>query len=136
VAWLTPAQARRPDAVTAALEVLAHEANGVHFHIDLDVYDPSIAPANGYAAADGLLAHDVRRIVTQTASHLPIVSAALASYDPEFDPDARMRQTAVDLVEQLASSGTPHLPCACAGMRPPVAGRRPVTRHDLRWKEA
>ena len=107
LAWLTSAQARRPDAVTTALKVLADEADIVHFHVDLDVYDPSIAPANSYATADGLLAGDVRRIITQTASHLPIASAALASYDPAFDPHARMRQTAVDLLEQLASSGTP-----------------------------
>jgi arginase len=110
LAWLTPAQARRPHAVTTALKALAHEADIVHFHVDLDVYDPSIAPANSYATADGLLAGDVRRIITQTASHLPIASAALASYDPAFDPYARMRQTGVDLLEQLASSGTPIAP--------------------------
>ena len=73
ITWLAPAQARDPGAITAALQVLAGQADVVHFHVDLDVYDPSIAPANSYAAPDGLLAHDVRRIVCQTAGHLPVV---------------------------------------------------------------
>jgi arginase len=77
--------------------------------VDLDVYDLSVAPANSYAAPDGLLAGDVRRIARQTTEHLSIVSAALASYDPTLDPAARLRHTAIDLVGQLASSGTPSL---------------------------
>lgn len=105
--WLSPAQARDPGTVAAAVEALAQQADVVHFHVDLDVYDPSIAPANSYAAPDGLSAGDVARIVAQTADRLPIVSAALASYDPAYDPDTRLQQTAVDLAEQLASSGTP-----------------------------
>jgi hypothetical protein len=44
----------------------------------------------------------VARIAAQTADHLPIISAALASYDPAFDPAQRMQRTAVDLAGQLA----------------------------------
>lgn len=106
VTWLPPAQARDLGAVTAALEVLASRVDVVHFHVDLDVYDPSIAPANSFAASDGLLAPDVERIVGQTAARRPIVSATLASFDPAFDPAGRMRDTALNLLEQLASSGT------------------------------
>jgi arginase len=107
VTWLRPAQARDPGRVAAALEVLARDADVVHFHVDLDVYDPSIAPANSYAAPDGLLPGDVQAIVGQTADHLPIVSAALASYDAALDPAARLRHTAVDLAAQLASRADP-----------------------------
>lgn len=45
VTWLMPAHARRPGAVAAALAALARQADAVHFHVDLDVYDPSIAPS-------------------------------------------------------------------------------------------
>ena len=106
ITWLTPAQARDPGHVAAALTTLVREADVVHFHVDLDVYDPSIAPANSYAAPDGLLAGDVQRIVAQTADRVPIVSAALASYDPTLDPAARLRDTAIDLAGKLASCGT------------------------------
>lgn len=107
VTWLTPAQARDPGTVAAAVAGLAREADAVHFHVDLDVYDPSIAPANSYAAPDGLLAGDVQGIVTQTAGQLPIVSATLASYDPTLDPAGRMRYTAIGLAQQLAGCATP-----------------------------
>jgi arginase len=107
VTWLTSAQARDPSAVAAALTALAREADAVHFHVDLDVYDPSIAPVNSRAAADGLSAGDVLAIVGQTADHLPVVSAALASYDPTLDPARQLRRTAVDLAGRLPAAG-PH----------------------------
>lgn len=103
ITWLAPGQARDSDAVSTALTALAARADLVHFHVDLDVHDPSIAPANRYAAPDGLSAHDVQRIVRQTAAHLPVVSATFASYDPAYDPDGRMRDTALTLLEVLAS---------------------------------
>nr|WP_239522864.1 arginase family protein [Geodermatophilus normandii] len=78
-------------------------ADVVHLHVDLDVYAPSIAPANGYAAPDGLPAADVLRIARQAAARVPVGSAALASYDPSYDPAGRLRDTALDLLEALAS---------------------------------
>src|SRR5206468_7952123 len=46
VTWLPPVPARNPDAVHAAVEQLAADVDLVHVHVDLDVHDPSIAPAN------------------------------------------------------------------------------------------
>ena len=102
VTWLPPANARTPDTVGSAIDRLAEKSDAVHMHIDLDVHDPSIAPANSYAAADGLTAAEVQRVVRQVADRLPIASATLASYDPTYDPAGRMRQTALDLLALLA----------------------------------
>ncbi len=107
VTWLPPAQARDRDAVGAALEALAETADVVHLHVDLDVHDPSIAPANSYAVPDGLSAGDVEMIVRRTTERLPLVSATLASYDPTYDPAGRMRETALTLVDLVASVATP-----------------------------
>lgn len=68
---------------------------------------PSIAPADSYAVPGGLLAEDVQQLLRQTADRLPIVSATLASYDPDFDSAGQMRDTALDLLELLADLGTP-----------------------------
>jgi arginase len=106
ITWLPPAQARDPEVVDLALQALTAEADAVHVHVDLDVHDPSIAPANGYAAPDGLSADDVARIVSQTAAVLPVVSATLASYDPAYDPVGRMRETALNLLLLIASIAT------------------------------
>ena len=110
VTWLGPDLARDPDTVRAAFEQLARDVDVVHVHVDLDVHDPSVAPANSYAEHDGLTAAQVQRIVRQIAAHIPIGSATLASYDPSYDPPGRMRDTALDLLTLIADIALP--PCA------------------------
>jgi arginase len=107
IRWLPQAPARDADAVAAALDDLAGRVDAVHVHVDLDVHDPdAVAPANGFAARDGLLADDVQRLVRQAADRMPIVAATLAAYDPAYDDTGRMRETALDLLELLAAVGT------------------------------
>jgi arginase len=103
IAWLTPDQARDEEQIAAALADLSSRVDAVHLHIDLDVYDPSIAPANGYAAEGGLLAFEIDQIVRQIADRIPVTSAALASYDPGYDPCRRIRETALDLLTYVAA---------------------------------
>jgi arginase len=100
--WLRPEQVRRPADLAGALDGLARRVDAVHVHVDLDVHDPSIAPANGYAAPDGLTAEEVLDVLGQTAARLPVVSATLASYDPAYDVEDRMRTTALALLERIA----------------------------------
>jgi arginase len=105
--WLRPDQARRAADVAAALDDLAGRVDALHFHVDLDVHDPSIAPANGYAAPDGLSATDVLQVLRLAAARVPVVSATLASYDPEHDVEGRMLETALALLEEVAAVVTP-----------------------------
>ncbi|WP_433730748.1 arginase family protein [Actinoplanes sp. CA-051413] len=102
IAWLPPARAREGSAVTAAVTALAGRVQRVHVHIDLDVHDPSTAPANSYAAPDGLLPGDVHSILLHLAGRIPVGSATLAAWDPGYDVEDRMRDIALDLVELLA----------------------------------
>ena len=102
IAWLPPARARESSAVAAAVTALAGRVRRVHVHIDLDVHDPSTAPANSYAAPDGLLPGDVHGILRHLAERVPIGSATLAAWDPGYDVEDRMRDIALDLVELLA----------------------------------
>lgn len=107
VIWLAPHHARDPEQIRDALRRLRSQVDLVHIHVDLDVHDPSaVAPANSYAAPDGLTAHQVRAVVRDVADHLPIGSATLASYDPAYDPASRMQATALDLLALLAGLAT------------------------------
>ena len=90
-----------PD-MAAAVDRLAATVDVVHLHVDLDVHDPSIAPANGYAAPGGLSAADVRQVARTVAGRVPIASVTLAAYDPSHDRDDRMRDTALDLLTDLS----------------------------------
>nr|WP_281371733.1 arginase family protein [Petropleomorpha daqingensis] len=107
LAWLPPAQARDPELLAATLADLAGRVDVLHFHVDLDVHDPSIAPANGYAAPDGLSAEEVRRVLGLAAAQLPVVSATLASWDPSFDVGDRMRDVALDLLGEITAAAVP-----------------------------
>lgn len=107
VAWLPPDRVRDGAAFDVALDGLADRVDVVHWHVDLDVYDPAIAPANGYAAPGGLSAGDVLDLFERTAAQLPVASATLASYDPSYDREGRLRDTALDLLEAVAARATP-----------------------------
>lgn len=103
ITWLPPAQARDAGHARAALEGFTARIDHVHLHIDLDVHDPSIAPANGYAAPGGMSAEEVREFIRQIAGRTPISSATLAAYDPSYDRERRMERTSLDLLVLLAS---------------------------------
>jgi arginase len=105
MARLPPEQARDEDRVARTIEALARHVDQVHVHIDLDVHDPSIAPANGYAAPDGMSAGEVRAVIRRIGARLPIRSATLAAYDPSFDVAHRMERVALDLLVALAEPG-------------------------------
>lgn len=103
ITWMPPTSARQAEDLATVIADLANRVEAVHVHIDLDVHDPQlVAPANSYAAPDGLLAEEVRNIVRLIGACAPIASATLAAYDPEWDLEARIRTAAVDLVEELA----------------------------------
>lgn len=107
VAWLPAAAGRDRAAVRAAVDRLAADVDVVHLHVDLDVHDPSVGPANDYAAPDGLTAGQVQDVVREVASRLRVGSATLASYDPAHDPEGRMQDVALDLLTLLADLAAP-----------------------------
>lgn len=103
-----PPSARQTQDLAAIISDLVQRVDAVHLHIDLDVHDPQrVAPANSYAAPDGLLTEEVRSMVPLIRARVPISSATLAAYDPEADRGARIRTAAVDLVAELVLGSQP-----------------------------
>jgi arginase len=100
-------KALREGGLAPALERLAGRVDALHLHVDLDVHDPDrVAPANGYAAPDGLGAEEVLESVRLLAQRLPLRSATLAAWDPSLDREGRLLRAAVELgalVAQLAA---------------------------------
>lgn len=106
IVWLSTRDAHDSALPADAMRSWTSRVANAHVHIDLDVYDTSIAQANSFAAPGGLLADDVKRAVTAVAEHTAIVSATLASYDPRCDRDGRMCATALDVLALLAALGS------------------------------
>lgn len=96
---LDPQAARNTGAREAVFRSLpTGSVDGVHIHIDADVLDPSIAPANDYAVAGGLVAANLHDIIEDANRCMTVTSMSIASYDPRRDQRGRLRNTLADVV--------------------------------------
>lgn len=74
---------------------------GVYLHIDLDVLDPALSPANPWAAADGLTPDELVEAVRRVCTRRQVRAAALTAYDPAGDPEGVVATTAVRVLHAL-----------------------------------
>jgi arginase len=95
---------RRGDfaALDAALDALARRVRQIYLHLDLDVHDPTEAPANSYAAPDGPSRAQVLEAVEHVGARFPIAAAALAAYDPSVDVEGRTAAAGIALARAVA----------------------------------
>ena len=88
--------------LVAALDRIATRVDGLYLHIDLDVHDPSIAPANQFRPPGGVTPARLRHVVEVIAGRMPILAAFLGAYDPDADPNGVTLASALDLMEAIA----------------------------------
>jgi arginase len=67
---------------------------GMYLHVDLDVLDPAVAPANPWAAAGGLEPDELVETVRSVCASRHVVAAALTAYDPAADRSGIVAATA------------------------------------------
>jgi len=77
-------------------------ARQIHLHVDLDVHDPALAPANQFAPPDGLTPAEVQDSVRAIAGARPICSASFAAYDPAVDRSGACLEAGLQLIELVA----------------------------------
>jgi arginase len=87
-----------------AFDSLAGRVDAVYLHLDLDVLDPSVGIANGYAAAGGLSVEELMAVLRACLAKLPVRAVALTAYDPDFDPAGTVADVAAGLIELLAAA--------------------------------
>ncbi|MDX2284056.1 MAG: arginase family protein [Bacteroidia bacterium] len=82
----------------------------VHLHFDLDVLDPTEAPANFHENSAGLSVAGALEAITLVRQYFPLASAAFTAYDPAYDPENSTVEAAKRLARALflpvESSGT------------------------------
>jgi arginase len=104
VGWVTVASIREHGAAAALEPALQRmRSRRIHVHVDLDVHDPALAPANQFAPPGGLTPREVQDAVRALAAAVPICSASLAAYDPGVDPQGRALEAGLQLIELLAN---------------------------------
>ncbi len=91
------------DALDEAIATLAAEVDSVFLHIDLDVHDAALAPANRYKPPGGLTPDKVREMIITISGQFSICGATLAAYDPGVDDQQKGLQAARGIVELLCA---------------------------------
>ena len=91
------------ESLESALERL--DVDAVYVHIDLDVLDPAVAKASGWAVDGGLSSEELDAAVGTIAARFEIAAAAVAAYDPRVDPEGRVPPIAARLASRLVPAG-------------------------------
>ncbi|HLY57194.1 MAG TPA: arginase family protein [Stellaceae bacterium] len=91
----------RQGGVANALASLRSRANAAYLHVDLDVHGRGHGRVNDYQPVEGLAPDEVREIIAQVTTAIPVSAAALTAYDPACDVDGRMAAIAIDLAAFL-----------------------------------
>jgi arginase len=85
--------------VEPALDALAGHADDVYLHVDLDAFDPQVAPGIvDEPVPGGLSIEDARDAIRAAAARLPVRAATIATFDPERDRGNRTVGTALELI--------------------------------------
>jgi arginase len=91
------------NALNPVLNQLRSRVERVYIHLDLDVLDPALAPANRYSAPGGFSVEQVDAILRKIGAHFQIVAAGVASYDPGYDQGDRILWAGFHLIQTVLS---------------------------------
>lgn len=75
--------------------------NGVYVHIDMDVHDAKLAPANLYKPLGGLTPAEMQDCVLAIADRFKIIGTSITAFDPDSDEGAKGLKTGLNLIAQL-----------------------------------
>lgn len=99
--YITVSQIRKRGKVVhhAVDQLIEAGVKNLHIHVDVDVFDSSVAPANSYSVPDGLTREEVIDAIRCCAGKIPLRSAAIASYDPSYDKDNQMLNVIYQVID-------------------------------------
>ena len=79
----------------------------VYVHVDLDVLDPTVAPAVDYAAPGGLEPDELIQALRAVGKRFCVAAVSLTAFDPEPpDPEGRTLRQALEILRELVAVAT------------------------------
>lgn len=76
-------------------------AGPIYIHFDVDVLNPSDAPAMNYLAAGGPSVDELRQVFAYLAQSGQVAAVSVSSWNPEMDVDGRSRTAVMTLLDSL-----------------------------------
>lgn len=107
VSFLTTSQWRAAGIVETAVracEALRQRCDHVHLSFDIDVLDPSCAPATGTPVPGGLHYDEAVALLGALARQGYVASAEFVEYNPHLDADEQTGRRVIGLIESLLGS--------------------------------
>jgi arginase len=95
------------NSLAPALSALRTRTSTIYLHLDLDVLDPTEAPANQYASLHGLSVSHLEQAISLLSKTFTLSAAALTAYDPTYDPHNLTLHAGLHLAQIVATSATP-----------------------------
>jgi arginase len=86
------------------LEALGSRVSRIYLHFDLDVLDPEVAPANEFAAPDGLTVAQIEEAIRMIGERFTICAGGIASYDPRYDKQDEVLNAGVRIMKSILTS--------------------------------
>ena len=90
----------------AELERLGRRADRLYVHVDLDVLDGSEGRANGYSGGRGLSRAALLDAIRMAGRRCRVAAGAITAYDPGYDLDGAVAQTAIEAAIALSTAAT------------------------------
>ena len=78
------------------------DAKRISLHVDLDVLDPAHGRANEFAVPPGITPDELIAAARTVARDHELAALTLSAYDPSYDPDGRVRDTALAVLDAVA----------------------------------
>lgn len=101
------------DVLESAIQIAGDGVDAIHVSIDIDVFDPEIAPGTGTPVSNGLTRAQAEIItdtlVTHITSDTPIQSLDIVEVDPDKDTDTQTVGLAATIIENIVN-GIQHKP--------------------------
>jgi arginase len=89
--------------VPASLDALATRVQEVYLHVDMDAFDPQVAPGIVDAPVPGGLSlPDMEEVVRAVAARFRIRAATLAAYNPDVAQDDKTLRAGLRIIQVLA----------------------------------
>jgi len=91
------------EAVLPLISTMRDRVDRLYIHIDLDILDPAIAPANHFIVPGGLVPDDVLSVIRAAKERFQICAAAITAYEPTVDEKGTTLQAGFSFVKEIVA---------------------------------
>ena len=91
--------------LAAPFDAVSSRTRDLYLHVDMDVLDPEVAPANEYQPKDGLRLDEFGEAIEMVGDRFQVRAASLTCYDPQVDAGGKGVEAGLEVLRMLGDIG-------------------------------